>query len=119
VYKRQGYNYMCDWVSLNADRLQGHPVNGVVYGLIEEDRSTLTTWAYIIRSVWNSACQEAGINSVALLSHLKSRELIKYRGRKYTVAKRINKIPSECVAMKLPSETFEELDDDEQIPFPE
>lgn len=115
----RGYNYMCDWVSQNADRLQGHPVNGTVYGLIEEDKPTLTTWAYIIRSVWNSACQEAGINSVALLSHLKSRELIKYRGRASTVNKRINKIPTECVALKLPPDTFEDLDDDIQIPFPE
>ena len=115
----RGYNYMCDWVSLNADRLQGHPVNGVVYGLIEEDRSTLTTWAYIIRSVWNSACQEAGISSPALLSHLKSRELIKFRGRASTVNKRINKIPTECVALKLPQETFEDLNDDTYIPFPE
>jgi len=115
----RGYNYMCDWVSLNADRLQGHPVNGVVYGLIEEDRSTLTTWAYIIRAVWNDACKEAGISSPALLSHLKSRDLIRTRGKAMTVNKRINKIPTECVALKLPQETFEELDDDAQIPFPE
>lgn len=114
----RGYNYMCDWVSLNADRLQGHPVNGVVYGLIEqEDPPMGPSWAYIIRAVWNSACQEAGINSVALLSHLKSRELIQYRGRKYTVARRINKVPAECVAMKLPEMVFEDFADGEQIPF--
>ena len=116
----RGYNYMCDWVSLNADRLQGHPVNGVVYGLIEDGAGGVT-WAYIIRSVWNSACQEAGISSPALLSHLKSRELIRCRdGRKgYTVSKRINKIPTDCVALKLPQESFEDIDDDVQIPFEE
>jgi len=113
----RGYNYMCDWVSQNADRLEGKAINGVVYGLIEEEG--IETYAYIIRAVWNDACREAGINSPALLSHLKSAGLIKVRGRASTVPKRINRIPTECVALKLPHETFEELPDDAQIPFPE
>ena len=115
----RGYDYMCDWVGQNADRLQGQPVGGTVYGLIEEGQNGVT-WAYIIRSVWNAACRDAGINAPALLSHLRSRGLIRTRAKALTIPKRINKIVTECVAMQLPvPETFEEFESPEDPPFPD
>lgn len=110
----RGYNYMCDWVSQNAERLEGKPISGQVYGIIEDDG--MDSWAYIIRSVWVDACNAASINSPALLSHLRSRDLIKTRGRAMTVNKRINRIATECVALRLPRATFEDLPDGD---FPE
>lgn len=94
----RGYNFMCDWVSQNANKLQGSADLGDVYGIIEGD------WAYINRSVFNKACAENGISAPALLSHLKSRELIQTRpdGKRFTKARRIGGIPVECVVMKLP-----------------
>lgn len=117
----RGYHYMCDWVASNANKfgkrvqMTGGPMDvftetGDVYGLIAENR------AYIIRSVFNQACQSEGVSSKALLSHLKSRGLIETRGKMNTVGRRINKVLTECVSMKLP-QGFDELPDDEQIPF--
>ena len=107
----RGYQYMCDWVALNAGKLQGAADGGEVYGIIEDG------WAYIIRSVFNRACADNGINAQALLSHLKTRGLIKVRKTANTVGKRIGKLLTEGVAMKLPSDTFEEMDSDEPTPF--
>jgi hypothetical protein len=83
---------------------------GDVYGLIEDGR------AYIIRSVFNQACASEGISPKALLSHLKSRGLIDTRDKRFTVGRRINKVLTECISMKLP-QGFEDIADDAQIPF--
>jgi len=107
----RGYDYMCDWVALNAGKLMGGSDGGESYGIIEDG------WAYIIRSVFVSACTDNGISAQALLSHLKTRGLTKTRKTGNTVGKRIGKLLTECVAMKLPSETFEEVESDEPVPF--
>lgn len=109
----RGYAYMCDWVSQNANKLCGSSDMGEVYGLIGRDYGD-AGYVYIVRSVWNRVCTDAGINATALLSHLKTRKLIETRGRNMTVGKRINKLRTECVKMKL-------NDDDEDyfgpVPF--
>ena len=96
----RGYNYMCDWVSQNQNKLQGSAEFGEVYGVIEDN------YAYINRSVFNKACTEYGINAPALLSHLKSRGLILTRsdGRGNTKTRRIGGVPMECVVMRLPED---------------
>ena len=89
---------MCDWVATNYNRF-GAVESGDIYGVIEGDT------AFIIRSVFDRACSEAGINSTALLSHLKTKGLISNRGdgKGYTVGRRIipGSKPIPCVAMKL------------------
>jgi hypothetical protein len=109
----RGYNYICDWVSQNASRLCGDAETGDVYGKIPKDPDEDTGWVYIIRSVFNKVCSDAGISAPALLSHLRSRELIQPRGKGFTKTKRINGVPTDCVIMKLPSES--ELDRDVQL----
>ena len=99
----RGYNYMCDWVSQNANKLCGKSDVGDVYGDIGEGEDY--GWVYVVRSVWNKVCQEASISAPALLSHLNSRGLLKTRGRAMTKNKRINGIPTECVVMKLKGDT--------------
>lgn len=96
----RGYEYMCDWVVQNANKLRGGSENTECFGLIVKDGPD-RGWAYIVRSAWNKACADAGISPRALLSHLRSRELIQVRGRAYTKGKMINGVKAECVVMKL------------------
>lgn len=81
----RGYRYICDWVTTNLNHF-GAVENGEIYGVIENDT------AYIVRSIFDRACSEAGINSKALLSHLKTKNLIKVRndGRGYIFMKRVS-----------------------------
>ena len=110
----RGYNYMCDWVAQNANKLQGSAENGDVYG--DMGKGADDGWVYIIRSVWDKACAETGISSPALLSHLKSKGLIQASDKGFTKTKRINKIPTNCVVMRLKSD-YEDLPDAEPTPF--
>ena len=93
----RGYRYICDWVATNFNKF-GAVENGEIYGVIEDDV------AFIIRSVFNKACAAEGINPKALLSHLKTKGLLKMRrdSRGYTITKRLsNAPPMDCVAVLL------------------
>lgn len=109
----RGYAYICDWVSQNAHRMRPSIDNvGESLGLIEKD------WAYINRSAFNKACQDAGISSPALLGHLRTKGLIECRGRAFTKGRRINNVLTECVVLRLPIEGPDEWEEsDEQVPF--
>ena len=106
----RGYEYMCDWVVQNANKLRGESENSDCYGLIAPEDSPDRGWAYIIRSVWNRACSDANISPRALLSHLRSRGLIQTRGRAMTICKRINGVRAECVVMRLPEDNENMVD---------
>lgn len=93
----RGYRYICDWVAMNLNRF-GAVESGEIYGIIEGDV------AFINRTVFNRACAEEGINPKALMSHLKSKGLLKMRrdGRGYTITKRLPNAPRmDCVAVLL------------------
>ena len=100
----RGYDVLCDWVSINANKLRGirEDDHGECYGLVEGDM------AYIIRSVFIKVCADNGINEKGLLSHLRSRGLIETRGKGkgFTKAKRIgteDKQIADCVWLRLPN----------------
>jgi len=107
----RGYDFLCDWVSQNANRLRGGSENTDVYGLIGENQDA--GWVYIIRSVWNKVCAENGFSAKALLSHLKTKGLLQTRSgsRAFTKNKRINGVATECVVMRLKTDDaeFDEL----------
>ena len=105
---RRGYEFFCDWVAQNANKLRDGVEQGEVYGLLEGKR------AYIIRGVFNRVAEDNGYPSKALLSYLKERRLIEARGRAYTKGKRVNGILSECVCLLLEGPEFDEDDD---LPF--
>lgn len=98
----RGYEYICDWVATNQNKFKVTE-NGECYGDIETDDNN--TIVYIIRSVFNKACYDAKINPKALLSQLKTRNLLKIRGngRGYAVRRRIGaaSTPSQCIAVKI------------------
>lgn len=99
----RGYRYICDWIAQNSARLK--PVdNGETYGTVDEEDGC----AYIISKVFREACEAGGFSATALLSYLKSNGLIRTRGNRNTIGKRIGNINTECIAMRMPT-----LDDDE------
>ncbi|WP_298481783.1 DUF927 domain-containing protein [uncultured Ruminococcus sp.] len=98
----RGYQYMCDWVAMHANKFALDNVNSEVYGTLENG------WAYINSSVFRKAAQDAGYDSRALLSWMKSRGLILTRGRNFTRGKRIHGVNTECVTMKLPDSSKED-----------
>ena len=110
---RRAYDWICDWVSTNANRFYNPelPLVGDCYGVIEDNT------AYINRGVFNKFVQEAGYSCVATLSYLKANNLIETRGRALTKSKRINGVRTECVVLKLPTEWYEECDGDDMLPL--
>lgn len=93
----RGYEYMCDWVAQNVNRLRPGIENGDVYGLIEEP------WVYINSSVFKTAAESGGFNPTALTSFLQSNGLLHTggNGKRTTVLKRIAGTPTRCICMKL------------------
>ena len=98
----RGYDYLCDWVALNAAKFSGDG-NSETFGVIEGDT------AYINRTAFRKACADGGYNETSVLSWLKSKNLIETRGRAMTKSKRISGVRVECVVMQLP---FGESEDD-------
>lgn len=109
---RRAYDWICDWVSANSNRFytdSAGPQNDA-YGII--DGCT----AYINRGVFNRVIQEAGFSGSAVLSYLKSNRKIEASGRKYTRCKRVGGVRTECVVMRLPTDT-DENDDFDELPL--
>lgn len=106
----RGYDYMCDWVSEHVNSFQDGVETGQRYGVIDGNI------AIINRSVFNAACQEAGISPKALLSHLRSQGRLILGAKGFTKAKKINGVPTHCVWMMLPGEDGEETGDMELLP---
>ncbi len=109
---RRAYDWLCDWVASNVNRFysQDVPPAGETYGVIENSA------AYINRGVFNRVIQEAGFSGSATLSYLKSNRLIEASGRKYTRCKRINGVRTECVVLRLPTDSGE-TEDFEELPL--
>lgn len=103
----RAYNFLCDWVAQNANKLSGAEDNNERYGTIEDGR------AYIIRSKFDKTLSEEGYSAVAVLSYLKQNHLIETRGRANTKSKRIGGIRTECICLVLPT-----VDDDEPNDLP-
>lgn len=96
---------MRDWVGQNLNRLRPETATGDIYGLLDGD------WVYIINSVFRRVADEAGYNPTALLSYLKSADLIRTSGGKSTIAKRISGSVVRCVCLHLVPDC-EQSDDD-------
>lgn len=110
----RGYEIICDWVAVNANKLRGSSDSGDCYGLLDSERNM----AYIIRSVFNRICQENSISSKALLSHLKTKGLIETGSKGYTKTKYIGNGQSpNCVCLKLQKAANEEDADFDGLPL--
>ena len=113
----RGYQYVCDWVAMNIGNFldaNGMSRDDKAPSKIYGQRSD-TDWIYINQSIFRNAVEDAGYNGRALLSYLKSKGLIKTRGRRFTKGKRIEGILTECILMKLPDAGYETDDDVELL----
>ena len=106
----RAYQFLCDWVTQNSNRLCGKSDTVDVLGALEEGK------AYIIRSVFEQVLQNAGFSMQSTVSYLKQERLIKTRGRNNTRSKRINGIPTECFCLLLP--VADEIDGEEHDELP-
>ena len=113
----RGYGFLCDWVSQNSNRLRDNIDSGDVYGAIGQGNDS--GWVFIIRSVFNRVCDENGFSARALLSHLRSNNLIQTSGRAFTRPKRVNGMPVHCVVLKINNDAmYEEIEGDgDELPF--
>lgn len=94
----RGYQYMCDWVTQNANKFSFKNEIGEIFGKI------LEPYVYIISTVFHKACSDAGFNGIALLSYLSDKDLIKTYKNRSTVLERINGIPTRCICLKIADE---------------
>lgn len=99
----RGYQFFCDWVAINAARLQGlddEAAGRDCYGKIEDGV------AYIIRSVFNQVCAENELDARPLLSALRAKGLIICKGRGFTNTRYLGRGQSpNCVWLRLPSDS--------------
>lgn len=102
----RGYKFLCDWVTQNSNKLctRSESPAQEVLGSLENGR------AYIIRSVFERILQDAGHSTAAIVSYLRSENLIETRGKHNTKGKRINGIPTECFCLVLPAVDMEDED---------
>ena len=110
----RGYRFICDWIAMNIK-------NFVSNTDMTESPSRIcgmrdgSDWIFINQSAFRTACEEGGYNDRALLSYMKSKNLIQTRGRRYTKGKRIAGVLIECVKLKLPDVALEEENEVEII----
>jgi hypothetical protein len=91
----RGYEYLCDWVSQNSARFTDKQ-DGQMYGTLYGE------YAYIINSVFNKACEDAGLSATAMMSWMDKNKLIRKQAGKRTCVQKINGLSTRCIAMKLP-----------------
>lgn len=95
---RRAYNWLCDWVASNVKRFasEGNTPTSDVYGKLEDGV------AWVNRGIFNKALQDAGFSDRAILSYLRSNNLIETRpGKGYTVTKSIQGHITDCVCLRL------------------
>lgn len=109
---QRGYDYICGWVSANSNKFIYRNADGDLlkpsgdlYGQLENE------WAYINAGVFRKAAKDAGFDDRALLSWLKSNHLIETRSQRLTRGKRLNGVLTECVVLRMKSDTEEDVTD--------
>jgi hypothetical protein len=106
---RRGYTYLCEYVVQNANHFCGESQDIEVWGKLDGDQ------AFIVRREFDRICADAGYNGKALLSWMRDNGKLELPQKGFTKPKRINKIPCNCVVMRLLPEQ-EEPRDGELIP---
>lgn len=98
------YDFLCEYVVQNRHRFCGESEQNEVWGAVDRGR------AYIVRSVFNRICQDEGYSPQAFLSWARKSKKIETKGKGFTLSKRINRAPCNCVVLIMPSEGTENGD---------
>jgi uncharacterized protein (DUF927 family) len=69
---QRAYNFLCDWVAVNASRFQTSDNNGEFWGKVDEYNNK----AYIISTVFRKALTDNGFDERAVTSWLRANHLI-------------------------------------------
>lgn len=93
----RAYEYLCNWIAENINNFKESD-SGQAYGKIEGE------YAFINKKIFEEACNGAGFNSTALLSYLKENKLILHGKERIPVGRKINRIQTWCIALRLPDE---------------
>ena len=97
---KRAYEYIMDVVTMNANHfIPTQNENTEIWGAID------TEYAYVISSKFKSLMIEAGFNPVAVLSWLKTNNLIEFEHDRKDKVKKINKISRRCIWLKLDNVT--------------
>lgn len=97
---KRAYEYIMDVVTMNANHfIPTQNENAEIWGAID------TEYAYVISSKFKSLMIEAGFNPVAVLSWLKTNNLIEFEHDRKDKVKKINKISRRCIWLKLDNVT--------------
>ncbi len=109
---RRAYDWLCDWVASNVNHFNTDEsvAQGEVYGAIDDDV------AWINKGVFDRELQLAGFSPAATKSFLKTSRLIEVRtdGRGYTKTKKIGRVPTDCIVLRL---NYEESGDSDMLPL--
>lgn len=97
---KRAYEYIMDVVTMNANHfIPTQNENAEIWGAIDAE------YAYVISSKFKSLMIEAGFNPVAVLSWLKTNNLIEFEHDRKDKVKKINKISRRCIWLKLDNVT--------------
>lgn len=97
---KRAYEYIMDVVTMNANHfIPTQNENVEIWGAID------TEYVYVISSKFKSLMIEAGFNPVAVLSWLKTNNLIEFEHDRKDKVKKINKISRRCIWLKLDNVT--------------
>ncbi len=91
----RAYNWLTEWLAQNKSKFDDSSFATDTWGKFERGD------AYIIRNVFDKACQENGFNSQSFLSWLKRKGYINTNEKGFTKSKRINGVPCNCVIFML------------------
>ena len=69
---QRAYNFLCDWVAINASRFQTSDNNGEFWGKVDEAENKV----YIVSTVFRKALTDNGFDERAVISWLRSNYLI-------------------------------------------
>lgn len=111
---KRAYEWLCEWLAQNNKKFEDSDNNIETWG-----KKTVGS-IYIIRSVYDKACNENGYNPTVALTWLRDNELIETEGKALTKRVRINGTKCQCVVLKDVDpeiDGFQEMSKECEIPW--
>lgn len=111
---KKAYEWLCEWLAQNSKKFEKSDNNIETWG-----KKTVGS-VYIIRSVYDKACNENGYNPTVALMWLRDNGLIETEGKALTKRTRINGTKCQCVVLKDVDpeiDGFQEMSKECEIPW--
>lgn len=111
---KRAYEWLCEWLAQNSKKFEKSDNNIETWG-----KKTVGS-VYIIRSVYDKACNENGYNPTVALMWLRDNGLIETEGKALTKRTRINGTKCQCVVLKDVDpeiDGFQEMSKEYEIPW--